>query len=302
MPLMTRVAADLIGEGLAVETVPGWQTRGSASFAPAGVVCHWTAGPRSTRTRPSLSVVTYGRPGIPGPLCNIYLARDGTAVVVAAGRANHAGRGSWRGVVGNSGMYGIEAESAGDGDWTPAQRRAYPLVVAALLRGLDRDERWACGHAEWADPPGRKVDIRDWDMPRMRAQVAVILAPPTDDSPEDDMPTAQEVAAEVWQYVLANGRDAAGELASLRAEVASVPDGVLTAQVGSSGTLAEWVQAIRADNLRADAVTRAQLTAQGAALAVLAESQGVDPAVVLERVDTRVRDALARAVLTIPTT
>ena len=184
---MTRMALDLVQAGLRVEYVPGWQTRGSSSFAPAGVVCHWTAGPRGTTGRPSLNVVTHGRAGIPGPLCNVYLARDGTCVIVAAGRANHAGTGGARGLVGNSAVYGIEAESAGNGDWTAAQRIAYPRLVAALLRGLNRPAAYAIGHNEWA--PTRKIDIRDWDMTTMRAQVAAILA--ATDTEDDDMTPEQ---------------------------------------------------------------------------------------------------------------
>lgn len=175
MPLMTRIPSDLARFGLKVELAAGWATRGSSSFAPAGVTCHWTAGPRGTRSRPSLNVVLNGRPGLPGPLANIYLARDGTCIVVAAGRANHAGVGGFRGLVGNSAVYGIEAESGGDGDWTPEMRAAYPRLVAALLWGLGRDASWAHGHHEWA--PTRKIDIRDI-MPQVRAEAAVILRNP----------------------------------------------------------------------------------------------------------------------------
>jgi N-acetylmuramoyl-L-alanine amidase len=176
MPFMTRIPRDLKDFGLSVALVPGWESRGSASFAPACVVAHWTAGPKNAKdkARPSLAVVTNGRPGIPGPLCNVYLGRDGTCVVVAAGRANHAGQGGFRGLVGNSAAYGIEAESGGDNDWTDAQKRAYPRLIAALLHGLGRDASWACGHNEWA--PTRKIDIRDWPMSAMRDQVAAILS------------------------------------------------------------------------------------------------------------------------------
>lgn len=160
--------------GVQVETLPGWQTRGSSAFFPKATTCHWTAGPRGTLGRPSLNVVTYGRPGIPGPLANVYLARTGVAVVVAAGRANHAGTGGFRGLTGNSSVFGIEAESAGNDDWTPEQRAAYPRVVAALQALAGRDASWAHGHNEWA--PSRKIDIRDWDMNRMRAEVAAVLA------------------------------------------------------------------------------------------------------------------------------
>lgn len=168
------IPAALAARGLAVEVVPGWETRGSDSFAPGGVTCHWTAGPRGTTGRPSLGVVTNGRSGLPGPLCNVYLARDGKAVVVAAGRANHAGAGGYRGLKGNSSVFGIEAECGGDGDWTPAMRVAYPKVVAALLSLIGRDASWAMGHNEWA--PTRKIDIRDYTMAVMRQQVAAVLA------------------------------------------------------------------------------------------------------------------------------
>lgn len=174
---MTRIPSDLARFGLKVELVPGWETRGSSSFAPAAVVAHWTAGPRGTTKRPSLNICTFGRTGLPGPLANIYLARDGTCVVIAAGRANHAGTGGWRGLVGNSAAYGIEAESAGDGDWTPAMLDAYPRLIAALLHGLGRDAKWLCGHHEWA--PNRKIDIRDV-IGRIRADTARhLVAGPT---------------------------------------------------------------------------------------------------------------------------
>lgn len=174
MGFYTGMAAAIAAQGVVVEGVPGWETRGSSAFNPGGVTCHWTAGPRGTHSRPSLNVVVNGRPGISGPLANVYLARDGVAVMVAAGRANHAGLGGYRGLVGNSSVFGIEAECGGDGDWTPAQRVAYPRVVAGLLRLIGRDAGWAHGHHEWA--PTRKIDIRDYTMDLMRSQVANILS------------------------------------------------------------------------------------------------------------------------------
>jgi N-acetylmuramoyl-L-alanine amidase len=184
MPFMTRIPSDLTRFGLKVELVPGWETRGSSAFAPACVVDHWTAGPRGTTGRPSLNVCINGRDGLPGPLCNVYLDRNGVCVVVAAGRANHAGTGGFRGLVGNSAAYGIEAECGGDGDWTPAQRATYPRLVAALLWGLSRDASWTCGHNEWAST--RKIDIRDWPMSAMRSQVAAIQAVGGNDMPLTD--------------------------------------------------------------------------------------------------------------------
>lgn len=172
MGRQTGIPAALKKYGVKYETVPGWRTRGSSSFNPRGVVCHWTAGPRNAKGRPSLNVVTYGRPGLSGPLCQVYLDRDGVAVVVAAGRANHAGRGGYRGMSGNTQVFGIEAECGGDGDWTDAQRREYPKVVAALVSLTGRSHKYVCGHNEWTT---RKIDIRDWPMSKMRSEVKAVL-------------------------------------------------------------------------------------------------------------------------------
>jgi len=174
MAYQTILPTRLREQGLTVETVSGWQTRGSESFNPGGSVSHWTAGPRGTTGRPCLNLVTFGRSDLPGPLCNVYLDRQGIAVVVAAGRANHAGTGGWKGLTGNSSVFGTEAESGGDGDWTPAQMIAYPKVNAAFAKigGFGAD--MVCGHHEWA--PTRKIDVRDYTMDRMRQDVATILA------------------------------------------------------------------------------------------------------------------------------
>lgn len=197
MPYQTGLVDALKRRGLTVEVVPGWETRGSASFNPKGAVSHWTAGPKKG-DRPSLRIVVEGRVGLPGPLCNVFLTRAGVAVVVAAGRANHAGKGGWRGLVGNSAVFGTEAESSGTGDWTAAQRHAYPRVNAAFcdLGGFSPD--MVCGHNEWATPPGRKIDIRDWPMATMRADVARIL---TDTTGEEDMPLTDDDLARIAQKV-----------------------------------------------------------------------------------------------------
>lgn len=175
--------AALARRGLTVETVPGWQTRSAGSFNPGGAVCHWTAGPKGSRTRPSLNVVVNGRPGLPGPLCNVYLDRRGVAVVVAAGRANHAGTGGWRGLVGNSAVFGTEAEAAGADDWTAEMRWAYPRINAAYCDLGGFGAHMVCGHSEWAGP--RKQDINGWPMSQMRADTAAILA--SSPTVEDDM-------------------------------------------------------------------------------------------------------------------
>ncbi len=174
MSYQLGIPAALAAFGLKVELVPGWENRGGVVFDPEGVMDHWTAGPRGTTSRPSLNICVGGRSGLPGPLCNIYFARDATCVVVAAGRPNHAGDGKWRGLVGNSKFFGIEAESAGNDDWTDLQRLWYPVLNAALLTlTKSKDVNNVCGHNEYA--PTRKIDIRDWPMPLMRQQTAEAL-------------------------------------------------------------------------------------------------------------------------------
>lgn len=176
MPRKTNLVKCLEARGLKVEYVPGWSTRGSSSFNPKGVMAHWTAGPRNSKGRPSLRVVTNGRPGLPGPLCNVYLDRVGVAVVVAAGRANHGGNGVWKGAKGNSSFFGVEAEAADGDDWTDAQRESYPKVCAALLDAIKQsDASWVCGHSEYALPKGRKIDINGYTTAELRKQVAQVL-------------------------------------------------------------------------------------------------------------------------------
>jgi hypothetical protein len=190
--------------GLTVETVPGWQTRGASSLSPRGAVAHWTAGPRNSTTRPSLNICVNGRTGLPGPLCNVYLDRRGIAVVVAAGTANHAGAGGWKGLSGNSSVFGTEAECGGDGDWTAAQRQAYPRVNAAYCWLGKFGPAMVCGHNEWA--PTRKIDIRDWTMPEMRAQVAALLNTPAASvtTEEDDLPYTPQQLAQITSDSVAN--------------------------------------------------------------------------------------------------
>jgi hypothetical protein len=164
--------------GLKVAEQPGWLTRGRGDVGTIkGVVCHHTAGP-ATGNMPSLGVVTNGRDDLPGPLSQLCLGRDGTYFVVAAGRANHAGPGEWRGVrTGNSSFIGIEAENRGRaGDaWPDVQMDAYRRGVAAILRKIGAGADMCCGHREYALPRGRKNDPR-FDMDDFRADVAAIMA------------------------------------------------------------------------------------------------------------------------------
>lgn len=165
------------------EIVPGAETRGSSSFNPGCEVGHHTAGAK-TGDRPSLHLCIVGRSDLDGPLCNDFLTRAGVAVIVACGRANHAGLGSFRGIIGNSGAWGIEAEDDGDGTWSDLQIVSYPRLVAARLWLINRDASWYVPHRVWGANPigggwaGRKIDPKGIADEWMRAHVDALLKNP----------------------------------------------------------------------------------------------------------------------------
>lgn len=191
---LTWLAQTLKDAGLTVAEQPGWQSRGRGPMgAVRGVICHHTAGPKKGNM-PSLSVITNGRPGLDGPLAQLGLGRDGTWFVIAAGRANHAGAGAWKGITtGNTSFIGVEAENQGipADPWPAVQMDAYKRGVAAVLKKIGADASMACGHKEYA--PRRKIDPT-FDMAAFRTDVAAIMkgsgskptpspspAPPKDD-------------------------------------------------------------------------------------------------------------------------
>lgn len=199
----TGIAGRLRAYGLKVQEVAGWQTRGSATFHPRGSIDHHTASGLSGNA-PSLGICTNGRSDLPGPLCQVLIGRDNTCYVIAAGRANHAGTGSYAGVTGNSNVYGVEHENTGIGNepWREDQRLTAAKVHAALLDG--RRGGFVCQHKEWTS---RKIDKWDQSGPDMRSRVAKAWT--TYDNGEDDMsmfPTDQ--ARE--DFVKAAYRDIAG--------------------------------------------------------------------------------------------
>jgi hypothetical protein len=160
--------------GYPVVEVAGWQTRGHGGMRVVeGVVGHHTAtSDRAPGDYPSLGIVTNGRSDLAGPLCNLGLGRSGTIYVVAAGCAYHAGASRWAGFTDlNDEFLGIEAESAGTGSWTAAQLDAYPKLVAALLRYMNRGADRYAGHKDVCVPAGRKIDPVGIDTFWMRSKV-----------------------------------------------------------------------------------------------------------------------------------
>lgn len=182
-----QIAARLRAAGLTVAEEPGWQTRGSDQFNPRGLVLHHTAG-AARGNAPSLAVCTHGRADLPGPLCHVLIGRDGTCHVIAAGRANHAGAGSWNGLAGNASVYGIEVENIGTGaePWTEELLDITARAAATFPVPTDL----ICQHKEWA--PGRKIDMHTIDGGDMRRRIEFHRLPTPAPIPleeDDDMAT-----------------------------------------------------------------------------------------------------------------
>ena len=170
----TGIADRLRKYGLKVVEINGWQSRGSSSFNPRGSLDHHTAG-SSRGNAPSLGICINGRAGLSGPLCNVLIGRDNTCYVIAAGRANHAGRGSWNGLSGNSSVYGIERENTGYASgpraepWRQDQHLVAGAAHAALMEGKNLDN--VCRHAEWTS---RKIDTHSVNGNDLRNLVKAI--------------------------------------------------------------------------------------------------------------------------------
>lgn len=173
MAMLIWLADVLRAAGLTVIEEEGWKEAGRGEMGTVkGILLHHTAGSKRGNS-PSLNLVKNGRSDLPGPLSQLFLARDGTFHVVGAGRCNHAGAGSWHGVTsGNTNFIGIEAENAGDGTdlWPDVQMDAYERGVAAILMHLGLDSVMAAGHKEYCIPRGRKIDP-SFDMVQFRQNV-----------------------------------------------------------------------------------------------------------------------------------
>lgn len=180
---LTWLPEVLKNAGLKVSLVPGWETRGQGDMGSVfGIICHHTGTPNPQRLNmATLKSLRDGRrasgnlEALPGPLAQLGLARDGTFFVIAAGRAIHAGPGSFKNVSGNRRFIGIEAENEGtigDFPWPEVQLKAYHRGVAAILKHLQKDVSFCCGHKEYA--PGRKPDP-DLSMTDFRAAVTAIM-------------------------------------------------------------------------------------------------------------------------------
>jgi N-acetyl-anhydromuramyl-L-alanine amidase AmpD len=178
---MREIIRRLRAAGVEVLELPGWETRGADwARVPRGIVDHHDASTRKAGEWGALGIIRDGRPDVPGPLAQFQIGRclDGVArvAVVAAGRANHAGKGGpLLGAPrdsGNSWLYGAEAANDGVSEpYTDAAHRAHDILFRAVIDVCRVGASNVVGHREWA--PGRKSDPR-YDMGWRRSRVAAV--------------------------------------------------------------------------------------------------------------------------------
>lgn len=271
LPTVLRAA------GLTVREVAGWKTRGADSFGPVrGITCHHTAGSRTSSDAGEIGVLVNGRPGLLGPIAQLYLSRSGDWHVVASGHCNHNLVG-WAGPnegYGNDALLGIEAQHSGDGEpWTARQYDSYVRGVAALVRheasGWDVTVARVASHKE--HQPGAKTDP-SFDMNAFRARVRAEIATWEDELNDADwkrletlIDKAATTAAErVWKtrFNIEFGKGADGKPnPPYLAEAGSILAHVPSEHGGQSAALAEVKAAVA--ELDAAPVVSGTLTVTG---------------------------------------
>lgn len=164
-----------VGRGLAgIQTVAGWETRARSTGGldqVLGIVWHHTASKPGSDGKRDASYIATGGPT--PPISQLYIDRNGVVWIVAAGAANHAGKGGpvsptspapWlKKDEANRYTIGIEMANDGVGEVWPVK-----LLEAAITLGavLTRHYRFPLerniGHRDWCGPgtstPGRKID------------------------------------------------------------------------------------------------------------------------------------------------
>ena len=206
--------------GVPVKYYSGWATRGrpGAFSSINGIIIHHTGSDSQSDDYLKFLFVT-GRPadGIPGPLCQVSTDMDGDVWVGAAGRANHAGRGSsatlnevvtesYKGYSselkpgadntdGNAHFYGNEVRFDGGQPMTDKQWNAAVLWAAAICDHYGWSALSVIGHREWSS---RKPDPGSTKMYAFRAAVAARLkAGPAKTPTEDLMATLDTIQTAV---------------------------------------------------------------------------------------------------------
>lgn len=235
---LRNIAKRLAAHGITVKLYPGWETRGRPyAFGPIhGFQWHHTGSDaQSDAYLKFLFVDGRESEGIPGPLCQFAIRSNGEIWIGAAGRANHAGRGSsstMRKVIsgdyaghsveitpgaddvdGNQYYVGVEIMYAGTHGMTEAQYHS----AVHLAAEYDREFGWTAlrniGHREHS---GRKWDPGSHKLYTMRRDTSAALAS-TEPEPKEwwemAIPQAEidRIADAVWGKIFKEYLDPDGD-------------------------------------------------------------------------------------------
>lgn len=177
------IADDLRKAGLKVVEIEGWKNRGrpasTGNFDPVGASTTHHTGATTSSSNPNaaLNMLITGRSDLPGPLCQVATGYDGTVYVIAAGRANHAGRIAKPDVVGmpvhgdgNAHALGNEVMTNGTQKMPKAQEDAVAKVAAVFASRHYRNSNWAHRHEDISS--SGKWDLGQWTTAELRRRVS----------------------------------------------------------------------------------------------------------------------------------
>lgn len=228
----TQLKNALTKWGVPFKEVKSWETHGRDSatgkpFGPVhGFVWHHTGADTKDAAGYVAGTLYGGLSTLPGPLCHIGLAPDGTAYLVSIHRANHAGggdpvvlqhvinedysgilrptKGNSNGVDGNDPFYGMEIMYSGSHGMTASQYTNALKISCAILDAHGWTHKSVIAHGEWSsdkwDPgyaPGKMMD-----MNAVRNDIADMLkrGPGGKETPVVDKPDSKsDVYKQVWE-------------------------------------------------------------------------------------------------------
>ncbi|HEY9264391.1 MAG TPA: N-acetylmuramoyl-L-alanine amidase [Mycobacterium sp.] len=196
--------------GLKVVEVSGWENRGrpasTGNFDPRGPKTNHHTGTTTSATKkmPTLRTLIEGRPDLPGPLSQKGIGFDGTVYVIAAGRANHAGKVGKSGVTGmpygadgNALALGDEVDTNGTQTMPKAQRDALAIVNAVDLKHFKRGTAYLHRHQDISGTG--KWDLGSRTTSQLRGDAAAHLE-------RLSAPKPVEMVTSDVRFVLANVR------------------------------------------------------------------------------------------------
>ncbi len=193
-------------------TVPGWASSyRPGAFFPSGIVEHHTACMCRVGHDPQSCIngIIAGNTVAPGPISQLLVTAtrpgvkwtgknlDPHVILIAAGRSNHAGVGSyvWGAPAGNGSSIGIEGCGPFE-DWPDGLIDFRGRVSTALLRNRGWHVGQVTTHFEYATPRGRKIDpsgawdaepfnglYDPWNASMWRLRLSEYLSPPIPPDP-----------------------------------------------------------------------------------------------------------------------